>query len=385
MYNTIIIGAGPVGSYLANKLTQLGYKVLILERKQAAGQNICCTGIISKECYDLLRVADNIALMQANSAKFFAPSGKCLRLWRNDEVAVITDRPALEQALANKALASGTEYSFSTQVTSIESAADRLLLSANSNSGERVFEAQTAVIATGYGSDLAKNLGLGKIDHLSIGAQAEVEISKIDEVEIYLDQRVAPGGFAWLVPTKDNKGLAGLMTRQQSEWHLNQFLLTLQTQGKITSTEATKNYAVIPLQTLPSTFTDRILVVGEAAGQVKPTTGGGIYYGILCADIAAHVLHQSLTSGNVSAANLSTYQKQWKNKIKWELTIGYWAQCLWSKLSNNHIEYLFNIAQKKHLPELINTTDNLSFDWHSRLFLQMARSLLPFAKAQKRL
>lgn len=385
MYNTIIIGAGPVGSYLANKLTQLGYKVLILEKKQAAGQNICCTGIISKECSDLLGVSESVTFRQANSAKFFAPSGKCLRLWRNDEVAVIKDRPALEQALVNKALASGAEYSFSTQATSIESAADRLLVSANINSGEKVFEAQTAVIATGYGSDLPKNLCLGKISHLSIGAQAEVDLNAIDEVEIYLDQRVAQGGFAWLVPTKDNKGLAGLMTRQQPEWHLNQFLLTLQTQGKITSTEVTKNYAVIPLQTLPSTYTDRILVVGESAGQVKPTTGGGIYYGILCADIAANVLHQALSSGDVSAANLSTYQKQWKKKIKWELTIDYWAQRSWSKLSNNHIEYLFTIAQRRHLPELISTTDNFSFDWHSRLFLQMARSLLPFAKAQKRL
>ncbi len=385
MYNTIIIGAGPVGSYLANKLTRLGYKVLVLEKKQAPGQNICCTGIISKECFDLLGVAESIILRQSNSAKFVAPSGKYLRLRRKDEVAVITDRPALEQALINKALSIGTDYSFSTQVTGIESARERLLISANNNNREKVFEAQTAVIATGYGSDLPKNLGLGKIKHLSTGAQAEVNISEIDEVEIYLDQQVAPGGFTWLVPTKDNKGLAGLMTRQQPEWHLNQFLLTLQTQGKITSSEVAKNYAAIPLQPLPKTYTDRILVVGEAAGQVKPITGGGIYYGILCANIAASVLHQALTSDNFSASNLSAYQTQWQKKLRRELTTGYWAQCLWSKLSNNHIEYLFNIARKRHVPEHISTAENFSFDWHNKLLLQTALSLLPFAKARKQL
>ena len=385
MYNTIIIGAGPVGSYLANKLTQLGYSVLVLEKKQSPGQNICCTGIISKECFDLLDLAENVTLKQANSAKFFAPSGKCLRFWHKDEVAVITDRPALEQALVNKALSIGTDYNFSSRVTNIESAADHLLVRVNNQNKETIFKAQTAVIATGYCSDIPKNLGMGKISNLSIGAQAEVNVSDIDEVEIYLNQQVAPGGFAWLVPTKDNKGLAGLITQQQPEWHLNQLMLTLQTHGKITSCEANRNYAVIPLQPLPKTYTDRILVVGEAAGQIKPATGGGIYYGILCADIAASVLHRAFTSANFSAANLSAYQKQWQKRLRRELTIGYWSQRLWSKLSNSHIEYLFTIAQRKHLPELISTADNFSFDWHSRLLLQAALSLLPFAKARKQL
>lgn len=357
----------------------------MLEKKQAAGQNICCTGIISKECYNLLGVAESIALGQANAAKLFAPSGRYLRLWRNDEVAVITDRPALEQALVNKAQAIGAEYNFATQVTSVEITANRLLVRANSGNTEKILEAQTAVIATGYGSDLPKNLGLGKISRLSIGGQAEVEAGKIDEVEIYVNQQVAPGGFAWLVPTREEKCLAGLITPRQPEWHLSQFLQKLKAEGKITSSEVNSSYAVIPLQPLPKTYTDRILVVGEAAGQVKPITGGGIYYGILCADIAADILHQALGSDDLSATKLSTYQTQWRKRLNRELTIGYWAQRLWSKLSNNHIEYLLNIAQKKRIPELIKTTENLSFDWHSQLLCQFALSLLPFAKAQKQL
>lgn len=384
MYNTIIIGAGPVGSYLATKLARLDYEVLVIEKKSVAGTNVCCTGIISKECYNLLGIPE-IAIRQSNSAKFFAPSGKYLRLCRDDNVAVITDRPFLEQALVNKAKALGAEYIFTTQVESIENKNDYLLVKANSCNSDKVFEAETVVIATGYGSELPWKLGLGRISKFSIGAQAEVDLNAIDEVEIYFDQAMAPGGFSWLVPTRDNKGLAGMITSYQPELHLNQLLLQLKSQAKIVSTEVARNYAVIPIQSLPKTYTHRLLVVGEAAGQVKPTTGGGIYYGILCADIATNVLHQALSSGDMSASKLSAYQKQWKRRLVRELTVGYWTQRLWSKLTNTHIEYLISIAQKKRLPEIIYTMNSFSFDWHSRLFLQLMYSLLPFAKIQKKL
>ncbi len=385
MYNTAIVGAGPVGSYLASKLTLLGHKVIVFEKKQAAGQDICCTGIISKECHDLLSMCDQVAMRQANSAKFFTSSGRFIRLWRNEEVAYITDRASLDQALSNKAQATGADYNFSTQVTSIEFGTNCLFVKANGCSGEKVVEAQTVIIATGYGSDLPKNLGLGKINNFTIGAQAEVKINNVNEVEIYFDQKLFPGGFAWLVPTGDKKGLAGLMTRYKPELHLNQFLLNLKTQGKIESTDVNYSYAVIPLRPLPKTYTDRILVVGDAAGQIKPTTGGGIYYGIICANMAAKVLHQALISGDLSAERLSTYQKQWQSKLNRELTLGYWVQRLWTKLSNSHIEYLFNIAQKKHIPELITTAKNFPFDWHSQLLLQIIYSILPFVKPPKRL
>jgi geranylgeranyl reductase family protein len=380
LYNTIIIGAGPVGSYLAIKLTLLGHKVIVLEKKPAAGQDICCTGIISKECYDLLSIDGNIPTRQANSAKFFTPSGRHVRLWRNDEVAYITDRAALDQAMANKAQKFGVTYHFSTRVTNIEFEANRLLIKTNSSEGEKVFEAETAVITTGHGSDLPKNLGLGKINDFTIGAQAEININSIDEVEIYFDQTLSPGGFAWLVPTGNGRGLAGLITRHQPQQHLTQLISKLQTQGKISKVIATNRYAAIPLRPLPRTYTDRILVVGEAAGQVKPTTVGGIYYGIICADIAANVLHQAINSGDLSAASLSTYQKQWQAKLGRELTIGYWTQRLWAKLPNSLIEYLFNIAQKRHIPELVATSNNFSFDWHSQLLLQIAQAFLPFTK-----
>ena len=385
MYNTVIIGAGPTGSYLALKLAELGHKVIVLEKKANVCQDIFCTGIIGKECYDLLALNNSFPSRQANEATFFFPSNRHLRIWRDDEVAYIVDRPSLNRALANQAQAKGVEYFLSTQATKFESNNNCIQITANRNSEKQIFETETVVIATGYGSNLPANLNLGKIADFTIGAQAEVQTIDINEVEIYLDQNLAPGGFAWLVPTIDGKGLAGLMTRLQPEMYLNKFLAYLKTQNKIISTEVISNYEAIPLRPLPKTYADRILVVGEAAGQVKPITGGGIYYGLICADIAANIIHQAFISGNFTAAYLSLYQKQWRAKLGKELTAGYRARRLWAKLGNKRIEHLYNIARKKHIPELITTTEHFSFDWHNQLFLQLAHSLSPFAKHKKQL
>ena len=130
---------------------------------------------------------------------------------------------------------------------------------------------------------------------------------------------------------------------------------------------------------------DRILVVGEAAGQVKPTTGGGIYFGILCADIAADVLHESIISNDYSADQLSLYQKKWRKKLSKELMVGYWGHRLLTWLNNTQIEYLFSIAHKKKISELITLSEEFSFDWHSKLLFQIVYALLPFGNSQNKL
>lgn len=382
MYNTIIIGAGPVGSYLAGKLARLGYKVLVLDKKMSAGEDVCCTGIISKECLDLIAVDKNLIIRQVSSARFLAPSGKPLRLWRSHETAYVIDRPALNLALADRVQKSGVCYLFNTQVNDIQAVTGQIRVAANCGEEKKLFEAETAVIATGFGSPLPGKLGLGDISDFTIGAQADVNMSDPGEVEIYLDQRLAPGGFAWLVPTRDNRGLAGLLTHRQPERHLSKLLSSLKTQGKITLTEAILGYEAIPLQPLPKTYADRILVVGEAAGQVKPTTGGGIYYGLMCADVAADTLHQAFQAHDFSESRLASYQKGWRARLGKELQFGYWAHRLYNKLDNRQIERLHKFISNNGIPQFIAELDDFSFDWHSKIILKTLRHLAVSMPAQ---
>ena len=177
------------------------------------------------------------------------------------------------------------------------------------------------------------------------------------------------------MPTTGGKGLAGLLTRYHSELCLSNLLSRLQAQGKIVSGEAETGYGAIPLRPLPRTCADRILAIGEAAGQVKPTTGGGIYYGLLCADIAADTLHQAFEADDFSAAKLSSYDRRWRARLNRELQSGYWLVRFYRRLSNRHIEYLFRIMSSNNIPQFIAGLETLPFDWHSTLIIKLLKHL----------
>jgi digeranylgeranylglycerophospholipid reductase len=375
LYNTIIIGAGPVGSYLAAKLAKHGYEVLVLDKKSAAGQDICCTGIISTDCFNLLPTNIDLAKRPIYSARFVAPSGKSLKLWRSDEVAYIIDRVALEQVLSDHAQAAGVRYIFGTDVTDIQNATRCLHVKANCGGHKTTFEAETAVIATGFGSSLPAKLGLGEISKFVIGTQAEVSVTDINDIEIYFDRRLDPGGFSWLVPTGNNKGLVGQLTNRQPKRYFRKLLSALKNQGKINTTEIAPDYRLIPLQSLPKTYSDQLLVVGEAAGQVKPTTGGGIYYGFVCADIAADTLHQAFQAGEFCESRLASYEKIWRARLGKELKAGYWAYRIYRMLDNRQIEGLYSFISRNGMPQFIAELPDFPFDWHSQLILKTLKHL----------
>ena len=377
LYDAVVIGAGPIGSYAAQRLASDGYKVAVLEEHERIGEPMQCTGIIGVECFQRFQLSTDTVLRKADSAKLFSPSGNVIRLHSGRPQAYIVDRAAFDRQMADAARSHGAEYFTSSRTTSLVVLSDRVRLS--TEKGE-TFDCRAAVIAGGFYSKLPQALGLGRVKDFITGAQAEVEIkngSGLDEIEIYCDQNIAPGFFAWLVPTTPQRALAGLFARREPRKHLREFLTTLSEKGRITSSDVNIMYGGIPLKPLRKTYCDRVVVAGDAAGQVKPTTGGGIFYGLLCADIAADILHKALSSDDLSAKSLSRYQTGWHKAIGRELHSGYTARHAYEKLSNRRIEQLFDFALKKGIPDAINQSPNISFDWHSKAMTELIKISLP--------
>lgn len=368
-----VIGGGPVGSQVAFRLATLGHEVAVVEKKASIDEPVCCTGIISQECLSALALDESIILRQASSARIFSPSGKLLSVRRAEPQASIVDRPALNKVLASRAKSLGVEYVLDSLVTDISVEDDGVRVDwTDRGDAACSLRARAAVVAAGFDLKLPEKLGLGRVGDFIMGAQAEVETAGLDEVEVYLGQEIAPGFFAWLVPASPGKALAGLLSRRSPGAYLKKFLAFLLEKGAIVSADVKASYRGIPLRPLGKTYGDRLVVVGTAAGQIKPTTGGGIYYGVLAADIAAGVMHQALESDNLTAKNLSRYQRGWQKKLGTEMRIGYWARKLYESFSDRQIDRIFDIVESRGIHEALLGDPALSFDWHSSVVLRVA-------------
>ena len=368
-YDVIVVGAGPAGSHVACALASSGYSVAVFEEKSAPGLNVCCTGIVSTECFQALGLEGDVILAWARSAKFFSPSGRCLRLETPGVQAYVVDRLLLDRAIASKAQSEGAAYFFSSPVTDIIPGRDSMQAETWCSGTGQVFSSRVVVLANGSRPKLPRKLGLGRIKNFLVGAQAEIDAKNIDETEIYFGQEVAPGSFAWLVPTSANRAYVGLLATSRARLHLQRFLNTLFCQGRSTSQEVEIRQKTVPLGTLARSYGDRLLVVGDAAGQVKPTSGGGIYFGHLGAQIAAEVLGEALHSDNLTASHLSRYQKQWMAKMGQELSRGYWLRWACTRLRDYQIERVFDVFDSNGMTEALLNSNGFSFDWHSGLIL----------------
>jgi len=226
LLDAAIIGGGPIGSRIAFKLAGMGYRVAVLEKHDQIGQKLCCTGIVSQECVTKFEIPHDVIFRSANSVNIFSPTGESLRVIRSEPQAAILNRSAFDCLLAEKAQSQNAEYHLNCRAEHISFLKDRVKIEVLEKGRPRHFEAQVAVLAVGFASSLIKEFASCRVRSCVGGAQAEVE-SEVDEVEVYFDQDLTSGFFAWLVPTSPGRCLAGLLTNHSPGRRLSNWIAAL--------------------------------------------------------------------------------------------------------------------------------------------------------------
>ncbi len=370
MYDAIVVGAGPCGNMAALELARRGMSVAVLDSRTRIGDKLC-TGIIGRECAELFPPAEGQIHREARSATVVSPRGRRYRFERGTAQAHIVDRVAYVNSVAETAQNSGAEYILDARVSDIR------IADAHAELGTRTGDAyrcRMVIVASGFGTPLLRMVGLngGSDNEYLIGCQVEAEAADLTETEVYLGSETAHQSFAWLVPLTGTRALVGMAPRRRVDGQMDEFVGRLQSEGRINGTIGRPQTWGIPIRPLSPSYADRTLVAGDAAGLVKPTTGGGIYYAFLSGRIAAEAALSAIESGKYAANDLRRYEQQWKAMFGRELRIGYYARLLYESLSDEQVERLMDeFLSDGEIADYIG--EDVGFDWHSRAIMNALR------------
>jgi geranylgeranyl reductase family protein len=375
MRDVIIVGAGCIGSYLARLLAEEGLDVLVLEKDQRVGDSVNCSGIIGKEAFASIDLPTETIQDEIGTLTVFGPSGGSVVYRPPAPLGYVVDRVRFDQKLAERAVQSGASYSLGSWVEGIERGRDFVSLAVRAGEEKWPIRAKVCVLATGFGGKFFHQLNLGRIDDWIQGVQLEAGMEGVENAEIYLGKEVAPGSFAWVVPAEDGRCKVGLLAKAGGGDLLRRFIEGPRIAHRLKVWDGKMKASLLPLGWLPRTSAARLLVIGEAAGQVKITTAGGIYYGLLCARIASEVLRRAFEKGDFTESALAPYDAEWKAKLEAERSMGGALRRVFSKMSDRQIDALIHLAQVDGVIPLVNRL--FQFDWHASLISSLLKLYLP--------
>ena len=371
-YDVVIAGAGPSGLFAAKRLAESGLDVLVLERKRTVGEAVNCTGIIGREIFKRFSLPLGSRLRDVHELRMVSPSGLSLTYSHPEPFATVVDRGKFDQELAAQAKAEGASIRTGLEVEDITADTSGVTILARERQGSAAaLRARMAVVATGVNLGLHRKLKLGLPGSRLFGAQLEAGQDGIGLPTVFTGTDIAPGGFAWAVPSEDGKVKYGLITGQNPRKSFARFAAKYLS-GRLSQSDLEGvQYKAIAQGFASRIFSPAVISLGEAAGQVKTTTGGGIGYGVHCAEIASQVIAGLLKSGRPAAGGLEDYERRCRKALHREIRVGLIARRIWSQLTDAQIEKIFRITQDDGIIPLIQEKGN--FDWQSDLILALMR------------
>jgi digeranylgeranylglycerophospholipid reductase len=359
--DAVVVGAGPAGLIAARTLAERGFAVTVLEEHDVIGAPVHCTGVLGVEAFDELRLPRRAIVTISHSARFVGPTGSSIVIEAERVRAAVVDRGTFDRDLAAAAMAAGATIRTAARVATVHQLPDAVVV--QSSVGE--IRARAAVLACGASYRFNRALGLGIPGVLVHSAQLDIPFPRLDDIQVHFGRSVAPGGFAWIVPFERSGSTfarVGLFCDRDAGSHFKTFAETIRAAHGVADPWPTARLKVLPLAPITRTWTDRILAVGDAAGVVKPTTGGGIYYGVLTGQIAAEVLGDALHEDRLHARRLREYERRWRARLGPEIRAGLAFRAVASRLSDTAIERLMELARVDGIVPLLKQTAD--FNWH---------------------
>jgi digeranylgeranylglycerophospholipid reductase len=368
-FQVIVAGGSISGLLAAREAARAGLSVAVLEEDAEIGTPEHCGGLVSMEgIRNLGIVPDSVAVENSRVKKArILSSSKGFEISAERQKVVVLDRRALDKQVALQAQRAGAEVRVKCSVRS----ASRDGTSYTVKTSEGDLACDYFVDARGVASIIGRNR-----EGVLSSAQYEVYAQWIerDTIEVAFDSEKFPGFFAWIIPTGEGRGKVGVAGKGINAARALESYM----QAKGPSSSVRKVYAPIWVSgPVPDFVIDRTVIVGDAAGQTKPTTAGGIYTCGMGGVMAGRAIAEA-AGGDDSL--LGNYQKNWESMFKGEFEKMLLARRLLERLDNRAIDAMFEAIPREKVEEASSTGD---FDFHAAALSKLlsAKSAARMAKA----
>ncbi len=311
MYDIIVVGGGPVGATAARLSAEAGLSTLLIEEHAAAGHPVQCAGLLSSSAFAECEVTDRSVLNTIQGARIVSGKGSELLFDAGKTKAYVVDRAALDREMVQAAAAAGADIRMKCYADWIKPG----LITTRGAGGRDEIPHRICIAADGPRSGIARSAGLPRPKYLLGGIQADI-ILRRDPRFVELHPDASSDFFGWVIPISETRARVGLCGLKDIPARFSAFI------RNYSETSVHCVTGAIPLGPPEKTYSDRLMVCGDAAGLPKPTSGGGVYTGIRSARHAVATAVRAFEVENTSAEALYTYQRLWKADLGRELALG---------------------------------------------------------------
>jgi geranylgeranyl reductase family protein len=348
-FDVLVVGGGPAGAVTARVAAAAGATVLVLERRTCIEEPSACAGLISPRTLSILGASEACVIRRVRDVTFHAPGGGSLSVRATSDRALVVDRSVLERELLACAAKAGADVRLGVTATGWRDGIVRF----DSPGGEETASCAVLVGADGPESRVASWSGLRAASGGLRAVQVEIELPPggADNVHVFVGRRVAPGFFAWSIPAQDGRFRVGLAVGPGVDPapYLEALLAARFPEGRVVS----RVDGVIPVSPGGQVVGDGVLLVGDAAAQVKPLSGGGLYFGGLCARAAGRAAADAAAAPHDRLAPLRRYQDACRRLIGAETQFGTAARSIRDALDDEEWNSVLAILDDRDLLALV--------------------------------
>jgi digeranylgeranylglycerophospholipid reductase len=370
-----VVGAGPAGSRTARDLANAGLRVRLLEEHRAIGVPSHCSGLISLRTLGESGLGEGQVIHRVTGAFVHTQGGGEVALGGGETRAVAIDRVRWDEALCREAQAAGAEL-VRARLVRAERENGHVRLHTQTDGHDSSFTARVIVGADGTYSRVARSFGMPPPREVvyNLGIEGQLRVPREDFVHVFVGRDLAPGWFGWIIPTGEGRVRIGIGSDASAKPIACYRRLTETFPQLFEGMEPCRMYGgTIPLQFAPRTYGDNLLLAGDAAGQVKPFSGGGIYTSLVAARLASQTVVRAFERDDFSAAQMSGYERAWKKEIGRELVRSLRIRRFGLALGEAQVDQVVRALHSKGLQDLAARHGDI--DYPSRVLLRLARSL----------